>query len=739
VTDVTALAQSVRIGQTTYAAGTDHTAMPAAVVDQIRNPNAWVGGVAPALSGLPVPGKAQIRPGDLSTPAKAHTALGLGTAALIDAVHGNAKDHGAKADGTTDDRAAVAEADAVPGDLLLPPGIYRIASNLTISSPVTFAQGALLRPASGVRVTLSGRLTAPAAKIFDLSLGGTVTVREGNGGTASPTWWGALPDTGTDQSVALAAALTSMVGQNRPLTLNFGAGVWRCDSGLTIDPTFVNLRGAGTYQTTLEFANMTSGTAITVAKLNGDNRRHMVMEGFEISGPLATDTTVDGMQLGSASTYANQCGFVRLRFNGFRNSTIFGSNSWAVSFRECSWRNAVSRSLYCATGGVNYGENYSLHDCSIFGGTGTGLAAETGGWSFYSTSFDYLPRAMAISGDARVEAHGCWFETGDPQANGATEFISVSTANAYSGSLVIKGGTLHPAYTASGTYTAFVRISGITVGGNHSAVDIDGLYIDSASTANANVLVYDAATVGTESGNHNVGDVTIRALRYRDSSSGANFPWRYRDRSARMHNLVAGIDLGNPTLEHWRANSGWTQPTIHLAESMPRLLAKDKATPATGDFYLIALPPLSGGVPFSQFEVMCATAAQGSGVTITLGLWTSSGGTVSRFNSNTVSPTGANQFRSVTIAQSGGLRTLGVAVPMYVGIWLTTTTTMCELRGLALSDALNPLLGQAGSASSMPLVAGKLTGQATRPDSFAQSALAVPDFVPWAAVRVAAY
>jgi hypothetical protein len=77
VTDVTALAQSVRIGQTTYAVGTDHAAMPAAVVDAIRNPNAWVGGVAPALSAPAPAGKPQIIPADLTTPEKARAALGL--------------------------------------------------------------------------------------------------------------------------------------------------------------------------------------------------------------------------------------------------------------------------------------------------------------------------------------------------------------------------------------------------------------------------------------------------------------------------------------------------------------------------------------------------------------------------------------------------------------------------------------------------------------------------------------
>lgn len=76
---MTALAQSVTIDQTTYAAGTDHTEMPAAVVDRIRNPGAWVGGTAPALSVAPY-GKSRIKATDLTSATRARAALGLDTA-----------------------------------------------------------------------------------------------------------------------------------------------------------------------------------------------------------------------------------------------------------------------------------------------------------------------------------------------------------------------------------------------------------------------------------------------------------------------------------------------------------------------------------------------------------------------------------------------------------------------------------------------------------------------------------
>jgi hypothetical protein len=73
---VTALAYTVYVDGEQYAAGTDHTGMPAAVVDRIRNPLAWVGGTPPALSVVP-DGDARITAADLSSATKAKKALGI--------------------------------------------------------------------------------------------------------------------------------------------------------------------------------------------------------------------------------------------------------------------------------------------------------------------------------------------------------------------------------------------------------------------------------------------------------------------------------------------------------------------------------------------------------------------------------------------------------------------------------------------------------------------------------------
>lgn len=72
---MTALAQTIYVDGERYAAGTDHTAMPALAVDRTRNPNAWVGGVVPALSRNQV-GKQRIAGADLTSATRGRAALG---------------------------------------------------------------------------------------------------------------------------------------------------------------------------------------------------------------------------------------------------------------------------------------------------------------------------------------------------------------------------------------------------------------------------------------------------------------------------------------------------------------------------------------------------------------------------------------------------------------------------------------------------------------------------------------
>ena len=111
---------------------------------------------------------------------------------------------GADPTGATDSRAALASMDAkvaANGRGELDPGTYLINTNITLSSHLSFARGAKLKPANGVTVTIAGTFDAGAWQIFDGSLGGTFVfskVRQ-----FRPHWFGVVGDAATDDAPAL--------------------------------------------------------------------------------------------------------------------------------------------------------------------------------------------------------------------------------------------------------------------------------------------------------------------------------------------------------------------------------------------------------------------------------------------------------------------------------------------------------------------------------------------------------
>lgn len=107
--------------------------------------------------------------------------------------------------GVKDARAALLAAD-IDGPIILPPGTYAVASNLTIANKVMFLPGAKLKPASGVVVTLSGGLeTQNKQQVFDESASGTVNVSGMQ--DVRPDWWGA--NTTTSKPVYATGAAAS--------------------------------------------------------------------------------------------------------------------------------------------------------------------------------------------------------------------------------------------------------------------------------------------------------------------------------------------------------------------------------------------------------------------------------------------------------------------------------------------------------------------------------------------------
>lgn len=174
-------------------------------------------------------------------------------------------DFGATADGSTDDKAAFSYADAFSG-YWVPPGTYAIASNLTITSAVSFAPGAILKPANGITITLSGEIIAGAWQIFDISAGGTIAGAVRNQ-LIYPDWWGAAPGVASSQTSKIQAAIT--FAQNGARTVYLRNGLWRCDTALTITEPCSIVGDPGIASQSVTSATSTLDFSNAAASVNG--------------------------------------------------------------------------------------------------------------------------------------------------------------------------------------------------------------------------------------------------------------------------------------------------------------------------------------------------------------------------------------------------------------------------------------------------------------------------------------
>jgi Pectate lyase superfamily protein len=119
----------------------------------------------------------------------------------------NVRDFGAVGDGVADDSAAFAAADAA-GGVFAPPGVYRIATALTLANSLLLYDSAHLT-IDGVTLTLNGSFECGARLAFDAIAGGLVILNPAVTAFARPEWWGATPQAFTDCFAAITAALAA--------------------------------------------------------------------------------------------------------------------------------------------------------------------------------------------------------------------------------------------------------------------------------------------------------------------------------------------------------------------------------------------------------------------------------------------------------------------------------------------------------------------------------------------------
>jgi hypothetical protein len=155
------------------------------------------------------------------------------------------------ADGTTDARSAILAADT-DGPIFLPPGIYAIASNTTISNKITFSPGSRLKPGNNVTITLNGGFEALDDQyIFDTSASNTsIIVSKVNHVTANH--FGASSTSSTNL-VFFERAIHCATISN--LALIVPPQTYTIESGWSINDDYVEIVGEDSTKSVLSFTS----------------------------------------------------------------------------------------------------------------------------------------------------------------------------------------------------------------------------------------------------------------------------------------------------------------------------------------------------------------------------------------------------------------------------------------------------------------------------------------------------
>ena len=318
-------------------------------------------------------------------------------AKLADVV--SVKDFGAVGDGVADDKNAFTLASSASASVLVPPGTYRIGSNLAIPSALTIAGGGVIKPASGVTVTLGDGVTADRYQIFDLTLGGTIaTNREESIGY--PEWFGAVIDTIGNATANLTAIQNtlSIFGE-----CSLAGGDYFISNTLEISASFKTIKGVSdgvgpntsngqtrlivtsatadvvsvytsgfpsnsdTWISNVRIENLqlarslTPLTAVTI-KNSGAGLRGRYVNWLRVRNVFAGDHTIGFFLTQTVRTYLTACHVVRVSNSGQATDTSVGF-----------WLDGSSR----ISGFVSGNASCYLSDCSLTHNSGLNVLNDT--------------------------------------------------------------------------------------------------------------------------------------------------------------------------------------------------------------------------------------------------------------------------------------------------------------------------------------------------------------------------
>lgn len=202
---------------------------------------------------------------------------------------------GPTANGTADDYAALFCANAIAvimgRRILFDRNSFRVNTNLTFTASTAFA-GGILKPASGISITLTGAFDALAVQIFDVSLGGSIL---GQGAIPNdeilPSWFGATQNGSGFQdafwygALAFAEQRTRAGATGATVVVEPGKTVLNANFGDTfvINAGGIKIKGRGQKSSYIITVGQTGVTFDFLGDIGGGQAAYgTVLEGFTL-------------------------------------------------------------------------------------------------------------------------------------------------------------------------------------------------------------------------------------------------------------------------------------------------------------------------------------------------------------------------------------------------------------------------------------------------------------------------
>jgi hypothetical protein len=284
----------------------------------------------------------------------------------LNAVKGgvSVKEYGATGDGTTDDRTALFNSNAIGKTLLFPSGTYRVSSNLTLSVPCVFFKGAKLSIDTGIVVTISGDVSASPQDLFD-GLGTVVFSKTPQSGFLVE-WWGGVADDSTNNSVPLQALENAIgtIGGN----IVFQNGTYKFEDSVYFDSTtndikftfrgqgfgtVLHLNDAALDEDFLLYLNETSGSATALEfpglryevrdlKVLGDTTQTLQQGFIRLNNSFFTMTNVEMNYLLYGVRCTQVCDNVTFKEVSFSLQTPVAANPTTITEGSYLYKNEFS-------------------------------------------------------------------------------------------------------------------------------------------------------------------------------------------------------------------------------------------------------------------------------------------------------------------------------------------------------------------------------------------------------------